>query len=106
MNKTLNILQRGVNQCVTEPSTKMRKKRVKKCKKYLHSRKDIVMLCGDKNDVIHCYQGGFLDCCYNNLPCLEKESTIKMFNDMLEDIQEAKFKRDFGHLSEESYSYD
>ena len=29
-----------------------------------------------------------------------------MFNDMLEDIQEAKFKRDVGHLSEESYLYD
>lgn len=84
----------------------MRKKRIKKCKKYLHSRKDIVMLCGDKNDVIHCYQGGFLDCCYNNLPCLQKESTIKMFNDMLEDIKEAKFKREYGQLSEELFEYD
>lgn len=84
----------------------MRNKRVKKCKKYLHSRKDVVMLCGDRNDVIHCYQGGFLTCCYNNLPCLKKESTVNMFNAMLEDLSEAKFKRDYGHISEETYSYD
>ena len=49
-----------MNQCVDEPITKMRNKKVKKCKKYLHSRKDVVMLCGDKNDVIHCYQAGIL----------------------------------------------
>lgn len=64
------------------------------------------MLCGDRNDVIHCYQGGFLTCCYNNLPCLKKESTVNMFNAMLEDLSEAKFKRDYGHISEETYSYD
>ena len=64
------------------------------------------MLCGDKNDVIHCYQGGFLTCCYNNLPCLKKESTVNMFNAMLEDISEAKFKRDYGHIAEETYAYD
>ena len=84
----------------------MRNKRVKKCKKYLHSRKDVVMLCGDRDDVIHCYQGGFLTCCYNNLPCLKKESTVNMFNAMLEDISEAKFKRDYGHIAEDSYAYD
>ena len=64
------------------------------------------MLCGDRNDVIHCYQGGFLTCCYNNLPCLKKESTLNMFNAMLEDISEAKFKRDYGHIAEETYAYD
>ena len=64
------------------------------------------MLCGDRNDVIHCYQGGFLTCCYNNLPCLKKESTVNMFNAMLEDISEAKFKRDYGHIAEETYAYD
>lgn len=84
----------------------MKKKEAQKCKKYLHSRKDVVMLCGDKNDVIHCYQGGFLTCCYNNIPCLKEESTVKMFNSMLEDIKEAKFKRDNEQLSAQYYKYD
>ena len=57
----------------------------------LSKRKDFV---GKKNDLLFCWSRGELKCCYNNIPCLEDESTLSMTLEFVEDVDEARYQAD------------
>ena len=50
--------------------------------------------CGDKDDLLYCWSRGILKCCYNNIPCLELESTLAMTVDFVYDVIVAEAEYD------------
>ena len=76
---------------------------LRKCTEELQSRKDIEMICGDKDDIIFCYNTGFFTCCYNNMPCMKEVKNIEIFNKLVDDIKKAQKKRDQKGANEDYY---
>ena len=50
--------------------------------------------CGEKDDLLYCWSRGILKCCYNNVPCLELESTLAMTVDFVYDVIVAEAEDD------------
>ena len=79
--------RKNLHQCsnlVAQPGQRSRDE----CKKDVEKKKH---LCGDKEDIIYCYNSGWIVCCYNNAPCAKDDAVrFNYYSDKLDKVEKEK----------------